>query len=260
MPWTWIILRKDSPLSWPTSMHLQSSLRLRSPRGVSGKVTAKNTIIVDIERIRSLPLGGPEHVSIQPSDICYINYTSGSTGTPKRVVISHTNFATSVHHSRGPLDMTSATRTLQFADFVFDAVMYEVFMTLVSGGCVCITQEEERLNDISGAIQRMRINYALFSPSTAILLNPSEVPTLRTLCLCGESFPSNMVERWKDIRLINAYGPSETAVCSSQCVVSPTSDKHHLNIGRPIVCRYWVVDLNNHDQLVPIGCPGELLI
>ncbi|KAL8922238.1 MAG: hypothetical protein Q9208_005317 [Pyrenodesmia sp. 3 TL-2023] len=225
------------------------------------KISVKRTILVDVERLRILPRGRPKQVTIQPSDTCYVTYTSGSTGTPKGIVISHSNFASSVyHHTRSMFSMTAATRTLQFSNFVFDAVMYEVFMTLVAGGCVCVPQEAERMNDITGAIRRTRANCALLSPSTATLLTPSEVPTLRTLCLCGEAFPRKMIERWKHVRLINGYGPSEATIMSSGCIQSPTSGKHHLNLGRPVSCRYWVVDANSHDQLVPIGCPGELLI
>lgn len=227
---------------------------------VKTKATVKNTVIVDMERLRDLPPGGPEQATCQPSDTCYIIYTSGSTGTPKGIIVSHSNLATSVHYNRGLLGMTAASRVLQFSNIIFDGVMYEVFMTLASGGCVCVPQEAERLNNIPGVIQRMRVNWVLLSPSTATLLKPSEVPTLRTLCLGGEAFPRNMVERWKHVRLINAYGPSEVSVSSSQCVVSPNSGKHHLNIGRPTACRYWVVDPDDHNQLLPVGCPGELLV
>ncbi|KAL9594233.1 MAG: hypothetical protein Q9179_005489 [Wetmoreana sp. 5 TL-2023] len=227
---------------------------------VNAKVPATSTVLVDMERIQSLPHGGPQQVAIQPSDTCYVTYTSGSTGTPKGIVISHANLASSVHHSHRLFGMTTATRTLQFSNFIFDAVMYEVFMTLVCGGCVCVPQEAERLNNIAGAIQRTRSNCVLLSPSTATILIPSEVPTLRTLCLCGEPFPRNMIERWNHVRLMNGYGPSETTIMSSQCIVSPNSGKHHLNVGRPTACRYWVVDPNNHDQLVPIGSTGELLV
>ncbi|KAL9587952.1 MAG: hypothetical protein Q9203_003236, partial [Teloschistes exilis] len=161
---------------------------------------------------------------------------------------------------QGPLGMTAATRTLQFSNFIFDAVIHEVFITLAVGGCICVPSEAERMNNITGAIQRMRVNWALLSPSAATLLSPSEVPTLRTLCLGGEPFRKSMIERWTQVRLINCYGPCEVIVMSSQCIVSPGSGKHHLNLGRPIPSRYWVVDPSNHNQLVPFGCPGELLV
>ena len=227
---------------------------------VRNKIVAKSTVLIDMERLQSLPHGGPDQVKTQPSDTCYITYTSGSTGTPKGVIVSHSNLASSVYHSRGPLGMTAATRALQFSNFIFDAVIYEVFMTLVVGGCVCMPQEAERMNDIAGAIQRTRANWVLLTPSTATLLIPSEVPTLSTLCLGGEPMRKNMIERWKHIRLVNSYGPCEATVASSHCIFSPTSGKYHLNIGRPTPSRYWVVNPSNHDQLVPFGCPGELLI
>ena len=39
-----------------------------------------------------------------------------------------------------------------------------------------------------------------------------------------------------------------------------TADSDPKNIGFPISSRGWVVNPENHHELVPIGCVGELLI
>ncbi|KAI0133898.1 hypothetical protein BJ170DRAFT_574622, partial [Xylariales sp. AK1849] len=227
---------------------------------VRDRVTASSTVVVDMKLIRSLPPGRPESIDIKPSDTCYIIYTSGSTGRPKGVMITHSNFSTSVKYRRELVNMTSTTRTLQYLNFIFDVSMFDVFLTLVSGGCVCLPSEEEWFNDISGAIQRTRSNFAFLTPSLATLLDPSEVPTLCTLGLTGEPFQRHIIEQWGHICVLNMYGPAEATVHSSGCDVSVGSGRHHLNIGRPGGCLYWVVDPNDPNHLVPIGCPGELLI
>lgn len=59
--------------------------------------------------------------------------------------------------------------------------------------------------------------------------------------------------------IVNRYGPSE---CSVVSVLSPplskTSDPK--NIGRPISSHAWVVNPDNYNELLPIGCIGELVI
>lgn len=227
---------------------------------VNERIEAPRPIAVDMNLIQSLAPGRPTHVHIKPSDTCYIIYTSGSTGKPKGTVITHRNFSTSLKYRLDLVNMTPETRTLQYLNFIFDVSMFDIFLTLVAGGCVCMPSEYEWFNDISGAIRRTRSNFMFLTPSLATLLNPSEVPTLRTLGLTGESFERHIVEQWKHVRVLNLYGPAEATVHSSGCKVSSGSGKHHLNIGRPGGCLYWVVDPHDHNKLMSIGCPGELLI
>lgn len=58
---------------------------------------------------------------------------------------------------------------------------------------------------------------------------------------------------------MRSYGPSECAVAS---LVGPpmTVASDPKNIGYPISCHAWVVNVENRDELVNIGCVGELII
>jgi len=55
------------------------------------------------------------------------------------------------------------------------------------------------------------------------------------------------------------YGPSECSVCAltNPGVKSTTDPK---NIGYPTGCHVWVVNPEDRNQLLPIGCIGELLV
>ncbi|KAH6989025.1 hypothetical protein BKA56DRAFT_710304 [Ilyonectria sp. MPI-CAGE-AT-0026] len=225
------------------------------------KTRISKIIVVDLGYVQGLPITtGLKPGIVGPSNACYVIYTSGSTGKPKGVAVPHSAIATSLSHSRVQVGAGVNTRTFQFANFAFDASIFEIFLTLLAGGCVCIPSEEQRTNDVAGAINQFHANFAVLTPTVATLLSPSEVPTLGSLMLVGEAMSKRNVDVWaKEVRLMNGYGPSETAICSS-VNTSITSSESCGSIGQPAGCWYWVVDANDHDKLVPIGCEGELLI
>ena len=71
---------------------------------------------------------------------------------------------------------------------------------------MCIPSEASRLDDIEGAISRMRVNLAVLTPSIIGFITPSHIPTLKTLVLAGEAMSQAHLHTWSvDHNLINGY-------------------------------------------------------
>ncbi|KAL9110662.1 MAG: hypothetical protein Q9227_004839 [Pyrenula ochraceoflavens] len=195
-----------------------------------------------------------------PQDIACILYTSGSTGRPKGIVLPHSALCTMVKTHAEALHVRAESRVFQYAAYTFDVSIMDIFTTLYCGGCLCIPSEQERKMDISGAMNRLKANWADVTPTVASLLSPDEVPRLQTLVLAGEEVSQDLVFQWAErVRLINCYGPVESAACTAYNFPSRyTSAKI---IGRAMAgARCWITDSVDHNHLVPIGSVGELLV
>jgi non-ribosomal peptide synthetase component F len=130
--------------------------------------------------------------------------------------------------------MVQPCNMLQFASYTFDASVLEILTTLILGGAVCVPNEYDRINNIAKAMEEMKVDTALLTPSFAQLLNPSDVPHLRTLILGGEAMSESHLAIWAEkVNLVNAYGPSE---CSVVATVNP---EWPANRALPI----WALDL-----------------
>ena len=202
---------------------------------------------------RSLPTVRPYHAA-------FVLFTSGSTGTPKGIVQEHASVCTSATAHGRAMNITPDTRVFQYAAFTFDVSMMDIFTTLICGGCVCIPSERDRMGDFTSAMNRMRVNWVLFTPSVASLIQPEDVPTLKTLVLGGEAVKQENVSRWANkVFLFNCYGPAECGACAIGRFTQ--SDSRPANVGRHFGAELcWVVDPENHNRLVPIGAVGELVV
>ncbi|PLN80181.1 nonribosomal peptide synthase SidD [Aspergillus taichungensis] len=149
--------------------------------------------------------------------------TSRDIAYPKGVLIEHGSFCTNAIAGRRPHNLDHRSRVLQFASYAFDV-----------RGCVCIPSELER------------VNWAELTPSVARLLQPQDVPGIKTLVLGGESMTAGDIALWKDH-------------CTVVSTIQPDVDKPY-DIGRSFGGTCWIVDKDNHDCLLPIGATGELLI
>lgn len=196
----------------------------------------------------------------KPENTAWIFYTSGSTGTPKGVLVGHNALATSMKAHGIALGVSPETRVLQFAAHTFDVSLQELCTTLVYGGCVCIPNEDDRINDLIGSVRRLRVNMLALTSSVASTITPDDAPLVDKLVLFGEEVKAGVIETWLGkARIYNAYGPTESSIFAS--VSKPfQSVKDLANIGFPMNVNLWVTDPLNPGRLVPPGAPGEMLI
>ena len=218
----------------------------------------KRVVSVSIEAIDSTLERNVVLPFVRPSDPVFALFTSGSTGQPKGMV--HTHGAICMYfRTHGDLMGYHNSRVFQFSAYTFDAAILDIFTTLLFGGCVCVPSEEDRISNITGVINKMKVDFALLTPSFASLMTPKDVPSLRTLCVAGESLSQGVIDRWVgEVRLMNAYGPAEVGICFLKDVDRDTRPE---TIGYPLLnCSCWLVNPDDQDRLVPVGAVGELVV
>ncbi|GJC89895.1 nonribosomal peptide synthetase 8 [Colletotrichum liriopes] len=149
---------------------------------------------------------------------------------------------------------------LQFASYVFDLCIGEVFCPLLHGGCVCIPSEETKMGDLAGFVLTTNVNWAILTPSYVRTMQPAQFPNLELLVLAGEAVGSDKLESWfGKVRLVKGWGPAETCVFSA--VHEWTSlDESPLTVGCPVGGNGYIVDPADAQKLAPVGCVSELVI
>jgi amino acid adenylation domain-containing protein len=197
---------------------------------------------------------------VSPKNAAYVLFTSGSTGAPKGLIMEHRSLCISQKDISKRLGLDSSVRMLQFASYVFDLSIGEIFATLISGGCLCIPSDEIRLNTLASFIQEMDINWAFLTPSFVKTLAPDQLPSLKALVLAGEAVSEDIVYAWLGkVRLFNGWGPAETCVFSALHEWKSLNESS-LTIGKPVGGFCWIVDSENPQRLAPVGCVGEVII
>lgn len=190
-------------------------------------------------------------------------HTSGTTGRPKAVEISHASLVNLLCSMRtepgfGPSDTMLAVTTISF-----DIAALELFLPLVSGGCVAIASRETTRDPhlLAAAIERSPCTVMQATPATwRILLSSGWHPPVRPFqILCGgEPMPRDLAERvlTPGTTLWNLYGPTETTIWSTVDRQPWCRDRP---IGRPIANTTAYI-LDSSRQHVPVGIAGHLYL
>ncbi|KAL7940422.1 hypothetical protein V8C42DRAFT_362699 [Trichoderma barbatum] len=198
-------------------------------------------------------------VQVSPAAAMFAIFTSGSTGTPKGVVQEHRSYCSALEYQSELLGFRSHSRVFDFASYAFDISIHNIFSALVTGGCLCIPSERDRLDNLGMSMAAMGATFVNLTPSVARLVNPTDVPQLQTLVLAGEAVSINDVTRWwGKVQIVNAYGPAECNVSTLNSKQSAPGEVIHIGRGLGLVT--WIVDPEDHNSLMPPGCTGELLL
>jgi amino acid adenylation domain-containing protein len=208
------------------------------------------------EKIANLP----QHATA--TDLAYVMYTSGTTGKPKGVMVEHRSIINLLQNQIVFFDIKKEDVALQFASYIFDASVSEIFTAITVGAQLSIVSNKLRYDAhlLSEFIEFHRVNIATIPPAMLSVMPYSQGKfiNLRTLVVAGESCSKELMEQWSQGRnLINAYGPTESTVCA-------TMHKYELgdistNIGKPLDNTTLYV-LDGDLTPVPIGVVGELYI
>lgn len=200
--------------------------------------------------------------AVTPSDLAYIIYTSGSTGQPKGVMIEHAGLVNFTLGQISLLELKTGMGMLQFASLSFDASCYEIFSALLSGGFLMIPSIEEMLSVevLAALINKHHLRTTLLPPAFQPLLLKEDISSFATIISGGDAIDvqAGLEIQSRNIRLVNAYGPTEVTVCGSFSK-QPILENGKTTIGKPVPNMHiYILDGNMH--LLPVGVPGELYI
>jgi amino acid adenylation domain-containing protein len=199
------------------------------------------------------------NVSVTPEQPAYVIYTSGSTGMPKGVKVPHRAAAAAVV-SMAEIEgrHRGEWRSLQFANYVFDASVQDFFNTLSTGGTLCLAPTDQLQSDLAGRIRAMDVRQAILTPTVAKLLDPRELPSFCTMIVGGEPLTRDVIDKWAQHELLNVYGPTETAMVVTTKAVQ--DGVRPSNIGTPFPTVMAFILQTDGLDLIPYGGVGELCI
>lgn len=199
--------------------------------------------------------------------IAYAIFTSGSTGMPKGVMVKQEGVVNLTYdHMNRDIFKSEADRIACIATPSFDIFGFETIIPLCSGASIYMANEQEQLdsNLLSEKMLKYNVTHlqAPVSRLRAMVENnnfKNVLPILKVVVGGGESYPITLaqyLQKNTNARLFNMYGPTETTITAT---VKELTDADYVNIGEPVAnTQVFVVDENN--QILPIGVPGELCI
>jgi amino acid adenylation domain-containing protein/FkbH-like protein len=195
----------------------------------------------------------------RPESLAYIIHTSGSTGVPKGVAIEHRNAVNFIHWAQSVFSPEELAGVLFSTSICFDLSVFELFVTLSSGGKVILARNALELPELPARDEVTLIN-TVPSAAAELLRLKGIPPNVQVINLAGEPLKTALVDKLYGLgtvkKVYDLYGPSETTTYSTytlrQAGAPPT-------VGRAIA-NTEIYLLDDKKQPVPTGEIGEIYI
>jgi amino acid adenylation domain-containing protein len=256
----------------PHLLLVASDLRERAAAALESLAPERRPLLVSLD---DLPSAGDESnlpSTASAENLAYVLFTSGSTGAPKGVMIEQRGMVNHLFANIAALGLGPADTVAQTASVCFDISVWQFLVGLVTGGQVVIVPDDA-VRDPRLLVELLDAEaITVFEPVPSVLAAlldeceriepPPPLSSLRWVMPTGEALPDELCRRWfaryPSIPLINAYGPAE---CSDDVTfhVLDEPPAQAPPIGRPVL-NMKVYVLARHQELLPVGVPGEIWI
>lgn len=208
-------------------------------------------------------------LEVRPDQLAYVYFTSGSTGEPKGAMCEHDGMVNHLYAKVEDLGIGPGDVVAQSAPQCFDISLWQLVSALLVGGRTLIVGQDqildaERFVDMleRGGVAVFQVVPSYLDAVVAYLEGkPRALPRLRCVSATGEALKRELVRRWfdvmPDVKLVNAYGLTETSDDTNHEVMSAAPAGGHVPLGPPIPnVRIYILD--ERQRLVPLGAPGEI--
>src|SRR6185437_2275404 len=209
-------------------------------------------------------------IEVGPDQLAYIYFTSGSTGEPKGAMCEHAGMLNHLFAKIDDLGIGEGRVVAQTAPQCFDISLWQLISALLVGGRTLIIEQEVIL-DVQRFVDTIvdgRVNVMQVVPSYLEVVlsyleqHPSELSALGYVSVTGEAVKKELTQRWfasqPGIRLVNAYGLTETSDDTNHEVMDRVPDADRVPLGRP-VNNVQVQVVDEYLAPVPLGAPGEIV-
>lgn len=228
---------------------------------------------VNMQGKTALPLLSSEELTAAPwedtgingEDLIHVLFTSGSTGRPKGVMLRHRSLSNLFANMK--MLMASVTGpVLCTANMMFDIFIVESLFPLAMGNPVVMADEEEMMLPwlLAGLIRDTGAQFVQMTASRLQMCLGNEsfreaAAGLKLVIAGGETLTESLAESFRRVcagTLLNMYGPTEAAVCTTVEEVVPG---RRITIGVPLSnCRVYILD-EDRNPVMPTAA-GELYL